>query len=195
MVKVILISGKARSAKDTFAAALQKNLEANGKRVLNIHYADFLKFFCTRYLGWNQQKDDYGRSLLQRVGTQVVRKNYEHAWTDIMIAVLRGMRTEYDFCLIPDTRFPNEIEDLMVANTKIFPLEEKFAEEITTLRVERPFFDNGLTPEQKAHESETALDDWEFDSYFLNIGTLQDLEDHAKEWVDIILNHETKQSN
>lgn len=184
-MKIILISGKARSGKDTFGKALQLEFEKHGKRVLNIHYADFLKFFCKEYLGWDGRKDVQGRQILQRIGTDVVRNNYADAWVDIMIALLRGMNTEYDYVLIPDTRFPNEIDSVKAANK-----EYKFADEVWALRVERPGFDNDLTVEQKAHPSETALDDYEFGHYYLNTKTFEELQLDAADWVKAILEEE-----
>ena len=42
--KVILISGKARSGKDTLAKVLGDYLKEQGKDVLITHYADSLKY-------------------------------------------------------------------------------------------------------------------------------------------------------
>ena len=71
-VKVICISAKAQHGKDTSAAILKEIYEANGKRVLITHYADLLKYICKNFFGWNGEKDDYGRTLLQQVGTNIV---------------------------------------------------------------------------------------------------------------------------
>ena len=73
-MKVILISGKARHGKDTLAGMMKEELERKSKRVLIAHYADLLKFICKNFFGWNGEKDDNGRALLQRVGTDVIRK-------------------------------------------------------------------------------------------------------------------------
>ena len=50
----------------------------------------------------------------------------------------------------------------------VIKLYEEF--DVTTVRIERPNFDNGLTEEQKNHESETALDDYIFDYRIINNG-------------------------
>lgn len=171
-MKIVLISGKARAAKDTLGGYLRDELRHDGSRVIIIHFADYLKYFCQKYLGWDGEKDDYGRSLLQNIGT-VGRNNNSRCWIDIVISIIKGMSTEYDYVLVPDTRYRNEVEDVQVA----FENEAK----VLTIRVDRPNFDNGLTPEQKSHLSETELDDYKFDCRIQNIGDLSELRESAKD--------------
>jgi hypothetical protein len=45
--------------------------------------------------------------------------------------------------------------------------------ETSLLRVERPDFDNGLTEQQKLHTSETAMDNYPFDTIIYNDSTLE----------------------
>lgn len=150
-MRVILISGKARSGKDQLGKFLSDVWTKQGKKVLIIHYADFLKFFCKEHLGWDGEKTPEGRELLQRIGTNVVRKNNPNTWVDMMISLLKGVRSEYDYAIIPDTRFPNEIEEMKK--------QEVF--NVTALRVERFGDYSDLSPEQQKHESECALDRYE----------------------------------
>ena len=64
--------------------------------------------------------------------------------------------------MIPDCRFPNEAERMMANfDTKV-------------LRIYRPNFDNGLSTEQQAHPSETAMDCYNFDSIIYNDGSLDE---------------------
>lgn len=168
-MKVILISAKARNGKDQSAIYLKEILEEKGKRVLTIHYADYLKYFCKEYLSWDGVKDEHGREILQKWGSQVVRKNYPDTWVDIVIAILKGICTEYDYVLIPDVRFSNEIDKM----------KENF--DCISIRLARPNFDNGLTDEQKKHISETALDDYVgFDCRIINDGSLSELKQMLK---------------
>lgn len=57
-MNVILISGKARSGKDSFANALSKILQSKDKKVLITHYADLLKYVCRQFFDWNGEKDE-----------------------------------------------------------------------------------------------------------------------------------------
>lgn len=163
-MKVICISGKAQHGKDTVAGLLDIALTEKGYTVKTIHYADLLKFICEKYFGWNGEKDDYGRSLLQRVGTDVIRNQEPDYWVDFVVTFLKLFPNEWDFVIIPDTRFPNEVFDMKDA----FP-------DTVHLRVIRPDFDNGLSEEQKNHPSEVALDTITPDAIIYNDGNFEDL--------------------
>lgn len=163
-MKVIAISGKARHGKDTAAAMLKEELEADGCRVLIAHYGDLVKYVCRTFFGWNGEKDEAGRTLLQRVGTDVIRAKNESFWVRFIVNILSFFSEEWDYVLIPDCRFPNEIMYLRTAGF-----------DVTHLRVIRPGFTSPLTPEQQRHPSETALDGTEADVYLMNDGTLADL--------------------
>lgn len=146
-MRVICISGKAQHGKDTSAAMIKGFLEDSGSKVRIIHYADLLKFICKSWFDWDGLKDEYGRSLLQRVGTDTVRAKKPNYWVDFVISILKLFPNEWDYVIIPDCRFPNEIKTLK---------KNKF--DVFHIRVVRPDFDNGLSEEQKKHISETALD-------------------------------------
>jgi len=155
MATVITISGKAEAGKDFSSIILKEKFEKLGKKVLIVHYADYLKFIAKKYFGWNGEKDIEGRTLLQYLGTDVVRKRMPDFWVTIIMLLIEVFEPDFDYILIPDTRFPNEIK---------IP-KEKF--NVTSIWVRRLDHKANLTPEQEAHESETSLDDYKFD-YYLN---------------------------
>lgn len=163
-MKVIAISGHAQNGKDTVASILSEQLVDRGERVLVAHYADLLKYICRTFFGWDGNKDERGRHILQYVGTDVIRQKMPDYWVDFIISVLDLFGDNWDYVLIPDSRFPNEIDKLKSCG---FDVEH--------LRVVRPNFISPLTAEQKRHPSETALDDVEPDRYIINNGTLEDL--------------------
>lgn len=171
-MKIITISGKARHGKDFTANAIKDILEAKGKKVLITHYADLLKFICRNMFSWNGEKDEEGRRLLQYVGTDVVRKKKPNFWVDYMVTVLKLFENEWDYVIIPDTRFPNEI-----INLKLYNLE------VLSINVFRPNFDNGLSEQAQAHPSEHALDNFNFDYTFINDGT-ESFINHIKDVMD-----------
>lgn len=164
MRKFICVSGKAQHGKDTTANLLKSELEAQGYSVLSIHQADLLKFICKNYFGWNGEKDEYGRSLLQKVGTDVIRKVKPDFWVDFINEVTSFFDGTWDYILIPDTRFPNEIEKLRTPTSKVYHV-----------RVVRPNFNSPLTKEQQQHPSETSLDGIESDYVIKNDGDLATL--------------------
>lgn len=166
-MKVICISGKAQHGKDTTASLLRDALENDGYTVLIAHYGDLVKYVCKTFFGWNGEKDEYGRSLLQHVGTDVIRNQQEDYWVGFIGDMLRMSPGEWDYVLIPDCRFPNEVEYL-----------RGLGFDVTHVRVLRENFVSPLTEEQQAHPSETALDDVAPDFWVINYGSLQDLK-HA----------------
>ena len=74
MRRMILFSGKAEHGKTTASEILKKQLEELGYKVVITRYAYYLKDLATRYCGWNGQKDNGGRELLQQLGTDIIRQ-------------------------------------------------------------------------------------------------------------------------
>ena len=169
-MKVICISGKAQHGKDTTAQIIKDVLEDEEHVVLIAHYGDLVKYVCKTFFGWNGVKDEYGRTLLQEVGTDIVRTKKPGYWADFIIGILELFPDEWEYVLIPDTRFPDEVEKM----------KDKF--ETHCLRIERPNFDNGLTDVQKCHPSETSLDNYHFDSVIINPGTKEGLRKAVINW-------------
>lgn len=174
-MRVILISGKAQNGKDTTAFMMKAELESSGSRVLLVHYADLLKYICRSFFGWDGEKDDYGRSLLQRVGTDVIRAKDPDYWVRFIAQILTLFQSEWDYVLIPDCRFPNEIDFLTDAGF-----------DVLHLRVVREQFTSTLSAEQQKHPSETALDHRHPDAYIHNSGSLEELYDEVRSIVDAI---------
>lgn len=169
--QVILISGHAQHGKDTTAGFLKEALEARGKKVLITHYGDLVKHVCKTFFDWNGEKDEAGRTLLQYIGTDVIRAQTPNYWVDFVLSVLKHFPDTWDYVLIPDCRFPNEIECVKNAgwdtlHIRVFRQDDGFV--------------SPLTEEQQKHISETALDDVDPNFIILNHGTLDDL----KKYID-----------
>ena len=71
--RIIVIMGEAGAGKDTFANHIQNLYSGKGFIVHRITFAKNLKEEA-RILGWDGQKDEKGRQLLQDLGK--VMKNY-----------------------------------------------------------------------------------------------------------------------
>lgn len=162
-MKVILLSGKAEAGKDTVASLIKQELRDAGYKVLVTHYADLLKYICRVYFGWDGKKDEFGRQIMQRVGTDTIRGENPDFWVNFVKNVLKFFPEEWDFCLIPDARFPNEVEKIKSDFDTHF------------IRVIRPNHKNKLTETQLKHPSETSLDGYPADTEIVNDGTLRQL--------------------
>lgn len=171
---ILPIAGKAGHGKDTFAVMLKEELEKLNKRVLILHYADYVKMCASLYYGWDGKKDEKGRSLLQWLGTDFVRSYDSNFWVDTVIRLISVFQNEFDVFLIPDARMLNEI---MLPYDDCWDIcIKRFNEDGTDYR--NPL----MTEEQLRHESETALDDYSFSFYISSTsGDFERLKDQAKQ--------------
>ena len=159
MKQILLLSGKAGSGKSFLAEALRNEYkEKYNKRAVCLAFADTLKMVARNVYGWDGQKDEDGRYLLQHLGTNVAQKNYKHCWVVSLAAIIYGLSSEFDVFIIPDARFPHEIEwfkEIMAGDYW----------DVVSIRVDGPTTLSGSASE---HLSEVALDDYEFDYIFNN---------------------------
>lgn len=175
MTKFLCISAKAQHGKDTSGEIIRNELFKRGFKSRIIHYADLLKFICKTYFDWDGNKDEKGRTLLQYVGTDVVRKQEPDYWVNFVMSLVDLFPDKWDFVIIPDCRFPNEIFTLKGSPYPTYHIS-----------VYRPDFDNGLTEEQKNHPSETALDGYVADYRLINT-TLDSLTIQINQMLDKII--------
>lgn len=135
----------------------------------------------TAFFGWDGKKNEKGRTLLQKVGTDAIRAQRPDYWVSFITDVMELFPEEWDYVLIPDCRFPNEVDYVKDAGF-----------DTIHLRVVRKNFVSPLTPEQQIHPSETALDNVEADYYITNDGSLKDLQNSVVEWlIEINGQHQT----
>lgn len=173
-MKIILISGKARSGKDTVAEFIKETLQLihPNKTVGIIHYADELKYILKQYYDWDDNKDEKGRTLLQETGDKVRKSNKDYF---VNRAIQQAKIIDPDFLIIPDARYKNEINTWFYRGYN--PL---------LIRIERND-NNALTKKQNLHSSECELDKYNFDYYIQNDNSLQELKfqcgEVVKQWL------------
>lgn len=189
-MKIIMISGKSQSGKDTVASLIMDELVNNGyeKRVLIMHFADLVKYYAYQYFNWDGEKNVDGRALLQLIGTTIMRSRYPIYWAEIIGKFIDAI-TElnyFDYILIPDLRFINEYET-------VYDYASILNNKVITIRVERykndkPYINPQMTPDQQNHISECELDHFSFDWIIENRGDLSELEDSVKVILENIQN-------
>lgn len=152
---VVGLSGKKRSGKDFACAVMRSKGWEDAIDVHRLAFADALKEELARACGVTVQfieehKDDF-RLGLQWWGTQWRRNlcgnNY---WLERASEALA--ETHSQVVVVPDVRFPNEAEWVRGHGGLV-------------VRINRTA---GLLPAEDIHESETALDDYEFDYVLQN---------------------------
>lgn len=175
MRATIVLSGKSGSGKDMMAQFMKEELAKHNKKALIMHYADALKWILRDYFDWDGNKDEVGRTLLQTVGTDMVRAVHPNYWTGIVVGFIQAMEpySNFDVAIIPDARFENEV-NISLENLK----------NCVSVRIERtangePWINPTLTEEQRNHPSETSLDCFAFDYVVHNDEGLDMLRDSA----------------
>lgn len=177
------ILGEARHGKDSVAAILVEEFdfvrrgfadalkEDLGIAILNWPNTGVDRVLARIYV--NDHKDMPAmRTALQSFG-QVQRALNEDYWIERLFDWADRNLRPGERLVIPDVRYRNEAEALRWRG-------------FTLLRVVRPGFDNGLTPEQRAHASEAELRDYPADLTLWNRGTLDDLRAAVKHNIDLI---------
>ncbi len=168
-MKVVLISGKAGHGKDTAAQLMKNELEARGEKVLIIKFGDAVKWFAREYYGYTGTKNIEERTLLQYIGTEMMRTYDKYYWGRIVSEFIAANK-DFTYALIPDWRFYSEKEIILADNKKCY-----------TIRIERPNFINpNMTKAQLKHVSETELDNYKFDWIIRNEGSIEDLREKVK---------------
>lgn len=169
-MQIILIGGKARSGKDTIADFMSDLLEKEGKKVCKIQIGQYIKYYATRYFGWDGKEESKPRDLLMKLGTEIIREKIDPDFhIDRLIQDIRVLSYFYDYFIVSDVRLPNEIEK-----------PKSNFENVVTIKMER--YSDELNSIQKKHITEIALDEYDgFDFVVNNDGSLEELEEKAKD--------------
>ena len=151
------MSGKSRSGKNTAAEVILGKYDG-----ITLAFADDIKTIAYDYFGWHGEKDEFGRKLLQDIGTS--GRNYnEDIWVNRVIRLLKWWASgtaDHQLAVVTDIRYPNEIQRIKHE----FP-------NVVTIRITRD------SVEKLKHPSETALDQWtDWDYLVENNGSLEEFQ-------------------
>lgn len=174
-MQILLFSGKAEHGKTTAALMTKEILESRGNKVLKVAYGDLVKHVCKQYFGWDGQKDEKGREILQQIGTNVVREKNPNYWVDFVIGFVKLFEDEYDYAVVDDSRFPNELKAW-----------DKDGWDTYTIRVTREGHVSSLTETQLQHPSETSLDNFHFDYYIDSKDGIESLTKEVNKFIEYL---------
>lgn len=174
--KIIIISGKARAGKDTTASFLK---EIYKEKMIKLQYGSYIKEYAKKISDWDGSEETKPRELLQHLGTEIIKNKIDKKFfLNRIIQDINVYSFFFDYIVISDARFVEEIEDI----------KNKF-NDVVTIRIIRPNFDNGLTEEQKKHSTEVGLDNYNsYDYTIINDGTLEILKVKVERLVEVINN-------
>lgn len=202
MKKIIMLSGKKRSGKDTTAIII-KQLDPSVKVVA---FATPLKqilavtldipmpileewkndgYVCMHGIPFEGQENaDFKvqtyREILQNFGTEAMKPIFgDDVWSKITVDRIKEQFMYTDTVIISDWRFESEYEFIKDAFSESKNVAHGTAEvlniELETWRIERP---DVLS--EDAHTSENSLDNFEFSKIIMNDRVLEDLKANIK---------------
>lgn len=160
---IICICGKAGNGKGFISEIICDECKKIGLDVVVSPYTKYLKKYISEITGWDMNDKDKPRDLLQKISSDLIKGKLKDK--DFFIRrQLEDINVYFyffDIIIIPDVRFPDEIEIL----------KSKYPD-VISIGVVRKNFDNGLNMEQKNDITEIALDDYDnYDYYIENDGT------------------------
>ena len=166
LMKIYVISGKARHGKDTVAMDVKEIYEGKGLKVINLSYGSYIKEYAKKISNWDGTEETKPRELLQELGTDVIRKKIDNDFFVRRICEdIKVYSYYFDIITISDARFPNELE---------WP--KKNFDNVINIRVIRDGYDSVLSEKEQKHLTEVALDEYNnYDYVIHNDGTLEDL--------------------
>ena len=148
---IILIAGKARSGKSTIAKHLYNELSNKNKKVIISPYTKYLKQYITDITGNPLTEENKPRQLLQKLSSDLIKKKlgYNDLFINRQIEDIEIYSYFKDYIIIPDVRFPKEIE----------VIKDKF-NDVISIGIKRKNYQSDLTKEEQQDITETALDNY-----------------------------------
>lgn len=174
-MKIILIGGKSRVGKDTLADYMISYLQENDKKTAKTGISKYLKRYAIDYFGWNGKEKTKPRTLLQKLGTDVIRKEMgkETFFIDRTMEDIEILSRFFDYLVISDIRYPLEFDTI----------KKKYRDDVYKIMVTSNRLNN-LNNKEKKHLTEVALDNYkDYDYLVTNNETKKDLKKKALEIV------------
>ena len=176
-MKIFIIGGKARQGKDTFCSMIRSYYKSKNIKTINLQFSSYIKEYAKRIAKWDGDETDKPRELLQEIGVKILREKIDPLFlVKRMINDIKVYSNYFDVITISDARAIDELEMI-----------KKEFENVTTIRLTRPNFDNGLNEKEKNDFTETNLDNYHnFDYEIVNDGTIEDLKEKFNELMKVI---------
>ena len=173
-MKIYVIGGKAKAGKNTFGDLLREELKDYGYKPCVMHITAPLYSFARNYFEWDGNENTKPREFLQKMGIEIIQQKLGKK--DFLLKRLEEdieiLKEFFDVFIITDARLIREFEELK----KKYP-------DVVTIKLERKNYKDDLTEEERAHITETELDQYEDFDYIIENNVLDDLQTSAMELV------------
>lgn len=175
---IFIVSGKANAGKDTTCELIDNYAKLKELTPVNLQFSSYIKMYAKVISGWNGKEDTKPRSLLQQLGTDIIRKNIDNMFfIKRIIGDIMVYSYYCDVITISDARLPEEINSIYNS-----------FKNVVRVNVTRPGFNNNLNAKEKKHLTETALDNYhDYDYDIVNDGTIEELNEKIIKMVNEVL--------
>lgn len=148
---IILIAGRARSGKSILAEYLKEEYEKLNNKVIISPYTKYLKLYIEEITGKKIDDTNKPRDLLQQISSKIIKNELGKSsfFIERQIDDIQIYSYFADIILIPDVRFPAEI------NT----IKQKF-NNVISIGITRKDYISTLTKEQQEDITENALNEY-----------------------------------
>ena len=161
---IIIINGTGGAGKDTFVSFCS---EVTG--VLNVSTVDKVKEAAKILVGWNGEKDEVSRKLL--VDLKKLSVDYNDAPTKYICSMAENFKNSEDNLMFVHIREASEIEKAKkLLNAKTLLITNPRVKLITS------------------NDSDGKVNEYNYDYYIVNDGTLEDLKNTATKFVEELKN-------
>ncbi len=177
-VKIFIVAGKANSGKDTTCELINNYVKLKGRNAVNLQFSSYIKMYAKTISGWNGDEESKPRSLLQELGTDIIRNKIDKEFFIKRIIGDINVYSYYaDVITISDARMPEELDSIKNSFTTVYKL-----------KIERPNYENSLNNSQRNHITEIALDNYKnYDYVIVNDGTIEDLNKKVINIIDEVI--------
>lgn len=148
---IILIAGRARSGKSLLAEHLKNVYIKKNKKVVISPYTKYLKLYIEEITNQKIDEQNKPRDLLQQISSKIIKGdlNNQKFFINRQLEDIEIYSYFKDIILIPDVRFPNEIE----------VIKEKY-NNVVSIGITRKNYISTLSLEQQNDLTETALNNY-----------------------------------
>ena len=176
--KIIVVSCKANSGKDTSCELINNYLKVKEIKSINLQFSHYIKEYAKVITNWNGEEETKPRSLLQELGTDIIRNKIDNEFfIKRIIGDIKVYSYYFDVITISDARMPEEIESIYTEFDNVY-----------RVRIERPNFENNLNSKERKHKTETALDGYtNYDYTIINDSTIDDLNEKVIKIINEVL--------
>lgn len=171
MIKIYVIGGTAKSGKSLLGKYMMEELVYLGKKPCIMQITNTLYNYARNYFSWDGNMDNKPRQFLQSLGIDIIKNklNKNNFLLNRLYEDIEILSNYFDTFIVTDARLINEFVDI----------KNKY-DDVTTIKVIRNNYDNGLTEKEKNHITEVELINYNDFDYIIEDASIDLLKEKAK---------------